>query len=95
MHKYKHRHKRQANAVHDLRADEYGLQQACTMLFQIGSALASSLLPFTRKTKSYGGASKLGKAYGLALASESVANIGKSQGTNNLDKAMETMGHGY
>ena len=88
---HKHRHKCKANAVHDLRADEYGLQQACTMLFQIGSALASGLLPYTRKTKTYGGASKLGKAYGLALASESVANIGKSQGSNNLDKAIETM----
>ncbi len=43
-------------------------------------------------TKSYGGASKLGKAYGLALASEGVANIGKSQGSKNLDKAIETMG---
>ena len=60
------------------------------MLFQIGCPLAISLLPFTRKTKSYGGASKLGKAYGLALASEDVANIGKSQGPNNLDKAIET-----
>ena len=62
------------------------------MLFQIVYPLASSMLSYTRKTKSYGGASKLGKAYGLALASESVANIGKSQGTNNLDKAIETMG---
>ena len=61
------------------------------MLFQIVYPLARSLLPFTRKTKSYGGASKLGKAYGLALASEGVANIGKSQGPNNLYKAIETM----
>ena len=62
------------------------------MLFQIGYPLARSLLLFTRKPKSYGGASKLGKAYGLALACEGVANIGKSQWTDNLDKAIETMG---
>ena len=60
------------------------------MLFQIVYPSANGMLPFTRNSKSYGGASKLGKAYGLALASEDVANIGKSQGPNNLDKAIET-----
>ena len=64
----------------------------CSKLFLHWQAVCCHLHELT---KSYGGASKLGKAYGLALASEGVANIGKSQGPNNLDWQLRLLANGY
>ena len=93
MHKYKHRHKRQANAVHKLKEDEQSLQLSCTMLFQIGFSIAKeSVAIYKNKPRVIVAHKNQAIAYGLDLAYEGVANIGKSPGPNNLDKAIETMG---